>query len=56
MAPFIYKVKNNYSNRALINEAAIEYPEINRTISIKKIIFNLEHRYLIKEKIEWKDI
>jgi hypothetical protein len=56
MTPFIFKIKNNYSNRALINEPAIEYPEINRTISIKKVIFNIEYRYKFTDKVEWRDI
>ena len=56
LGPFIYKVKNNLNNLALINEPAIEYPEIKRTISIKKVIFNIEYRGMMEEKIRWKDI
>lgn len=56
LGPFIYKVKNNLSNLALINEPAVEYPEINRTISVKKVIFNIEYRSVMEEKIRWKDI
>ena len=53
--PFLYKVKNNHSNLQLINEPAIEYPEIRRTIPIKKVIFNIEYRQM-PEKIRWVDI
>jgi hypothetical protein len=56
MAPFLFKIKNNHANRQLINEPTIEYPEINRTLPMKKIIFNLENRYKFTEKITWPEI
>lgn len=56
MGPFLYKLKNNYSNPTLIHEPALEFPEIGRTITLKKVIFNIEYRHKIKEKIKWEDI
>jgi hypothetical protein len=53
MGPFLYKIKNNYSNRALIDEPAIEFAEIGRTITLKKVVFNIEFRHKMNEKVKW---
>ena len=34
----------------------MEFPEIERVYTLKKIVFDLEHKFKFEDKIQWKDI
>ncbi len=43
--PFIQKLKNCHTNPNLIYTPVIEFPEIERVYTLKKVVFDLEHKF-----------
>ena len=56
ITPFFHRIKTIFNFTHLLNEPAIFYSEIGRTIPLKKIIFTLENRQKFKAKVTWNEI
>ncbi len=49
--PFFKKLKTCHSNPSLIFTPVIEFPEIKRIYTLKKVVFDLEHKFKFNDKV-----
>jgi len=54
--PFFKKLKAYHSNPSLIFTPVIDFPEINRIYTLKKVVFDLENKFSFNDKMKWADI
>jgi hypothetical protein len=50
---FFQRVRSHPSRLSLLSADAVRFPEIGRTYSLEKVLFDLEHKGQCGGKVDW---